>query len=99
VPYFIRSRFEEHRRELRKAIKRCLAPSSPGGEIPYLLTAKFIKFVEETAQMANLERVLRERGPDELTTQVGQSSPIGAWRNSVRECRDSGRSGNHPDNN
>jgi hypothetical protein len=61
MPNLIRSRFEEHRRELRKAIKHCIGLGSPRGEIPYIMTAKFIQFVAETAQMTNLERILLER--------------------------------------
>jgi hypothetical protein len=62
VPNFIRSKFEEHRRELRRAVNSCFGLRFPRrGEVPFIITGRFIQFIAETAQMTNLERVLVER--------------------------------------
>ena len=63
VSNWVRDKFEAHRQELKEAIQVCWTLSPLPGQVPYIITAKFLEDIAREQQKTPLERVLSE-GPE-----------------------------------
>jgi len=60
VPNWVREKFESNRRELNRAIQECWTLGPLPGQVPYIITAKFLENISQQQQRTALERVLSD---------------------------------------
>lgn len=67
VPNYLHQYIHDNQQDLEQAIYSCrgLRPRPPTGQMPYIVTARFLENVSQ--QKTNLERVLSERGKEDFT--------------------------------